>query len=354
MSASSHTDAAGDRAVRRDAAASWCLRLADGPLSSEDQTAFDAWLAEDPLNAAVFDDAVGLWQGVESQAAEPDMIVLRGAALESLRRANRLRWTRAPRLRALAVAAAVVAAFGLGVWRYTAPQVYETGIGERRVVSLSDGSKLSLDADTEVRVRYTHGRRDLTLEQGRARFQVAKDALRPFTVRADGRMIVATGTQFSVERLGGQVRVILYEGKVAVLAAPAGGGRPEPVRVGPGRIPAEQVLKPGGELVLAATGKPTAVPAVLEPADLGRSLAWEGGQLVFSDEPLARAIERVNRYADHPLVLGDAAAGQVLVNGVFTTGDTPAFVEGVTAAYPLEARESGDRTVISYDPSTDR
>jgi transmembrane sensor len=193
------------------------------------------------------------------------------------------------------------------------------------------------------------------LEQGRARFWVAKDALRPFTVRADGRVVVATGTQFSVERIGGQVRVILYEGKVAVLAERSGGRPPEPVRVGPGRAPAEQLLKPGGELVLTPNTTTVAAPtAQLTPADLGRSLAWEGGQLVFSDEPLARAVERVNRYAEHPVVLADSAAGGVLVNGVFTADDTTAFVEGVTEAYPLDARESQGATVISYDRSTDR
>src|SRR3546814_10479709 len=41
--------------------------------------------------------------------------------------------------------------------------------------------------------------------------------LRPFSVAAAGKIVVATGTEFSVELLGRETRVILYEGHVAVL-----------------------------------------------------------------------------------------------------------------------------------------
>src|SRR3546814_14684556 len=44
-----------------------------------------------------------------------------------------------------------------------------------------------------------------------------KDPLRPFSVAAAGKIVVATGTEFSVELLGRETRVILYEGHVAVL-----------------------------------------------------------------------------------------------------------------------------------------
>lgn len=339
-----------DPSDAREAALAWCLRVADGPLSLAEQTEFEAWLSVDRRHAALYDQAVTLWQGVGDQASDPDMIVLRGAALESVRRASSGQWVRAPRLPILAVAAALMAAIALGVWSYNAPRVYETGIGERRVVALSDGSRLSLDADTAVQVRYRRERRDLVLQRGRAKFLVAKDPMRPFAVAAGGQVVVAVGTQFSVERVGTEVRVVLFEGKVAVLADRAGEGRLTPVRVGPTAAPADQVLKPGGELVLTGTH----AAAQLMVADLGRSQAWEGGQLIFTDEPLAQAVERVNRYAEQPIVVADGAAGRVLINGVFTAGDTQAFVEGVTEAFPIQARADDGRTLLSYEQKTAR
>lgn len=331
----------------REAAVWWCLRVASGPLTAEDQGAFQDWLREDPGHQARFDEAVAVWQAAEDQAFSPDMISLRAQALDSLRQANRRRWTRRPGGRAFAALAATVVLICAGAWLRWAPDVYATGIGERQVIALDDGSKVSLDADTEVQVRYVGNRRELWLERGRASFTVAHDPLRPFSVEAAGQTVVATGTRFSVERLGQEVRVVLFEGRVVVLDR---NGAASPIRIA-GEIPAvEQALKPGGELVISTESGTSS----LVEADMGRSLAWEGGELVFADEPLARAIERVNRYADQPVMLDDAAAGQVRISGVFNAGDVPAFVEGVTAAFPLKARTTMTGVVLSHEDASVR
>lgn len=335
----------------REPAVAWCLQVANGPLTADEQAAFQAWLREDPRHQVRFDEAVAIWQAAEDQAFSADMIGLRAQALDSLRQANRRRWRRGPGVRAFAAMAAAVVVVCAGVWLHWAPDVYATGIGERQVVALEDGSKVSLDADTEVRVRYVGDRRELWLERGRASFTVAHDPLRPFSVEAAGKTVVATGTRFSVERLGREVRVVLFEGRVVVLEdRPDHNGAPTPVRIAGTAPAAEQGLRPGGELVIATeTGA-----ASLVEADMGRSLAWEGGELVFADEPLARAIARVNRYADQPVTVGDAAAGQVRISGVFNAGDVPAFVEGVTAAFPVEARTTATGVVLSHENSADR
>lgn len=333
---------------RQEAALAWCLKFADGGLDAMERDAFDAWLASDSGNAALFDEAVALWGGIEDQAGAPEMVVLRGEALESARQANMTRWARRRRNftpRAVAIAAALLIAVFAGVWSMQMPQTYRTGVGERQVVVLADGSTVSLDADSLVAVRYTHARRELALKRGRARFSVAKNPLRPFTVTAAGKTVVAVGTEFSVERLGHQVRVILYEGKISVLGQSSPLAAPTAVPIGQARKPADLVLKPGGELIMADT----APVAEIEPADLSRSLSWEGGQLVFRNEPLSTAVERVNRYARHKIRLGDAAAGQVLVSGVFAAGDTEAFVDGVTAVFPVKAEPRNDGIVLSAD-----
>jgi transmembrane sensor len=332
--------------ARLNEAGGWCLRLAEGELSAEERLRFDAWLDADPANREAFDDAVLVWRGLEAAAASPDLIAIRRAALDSFQRANRERWTR--RLShhwrpaaALAACLAMAVVFA-AAWLQLAPKVYETGVGERRVAVLADGSKLSLDAATRVEVRYLRGRRELRLKQGRAKFDVAKDPLRPFSVAAGDKLVVATGTQFSVELLRRQVHVILYEGHVAVLARPSRGAPPAPLRLASRNAPADQWLTPGHELV--ATEDRT--DARVAPTDLARALSWEGGQLVFADEPLASAVEQVNRYSQDKLAVGDPAAGAVRINGVFTAGDTAAFVEGVTGVAPVQAREVRGREVF--------
>lgn len=338
---------------RAEEAALWCMRLSEGELQPEEEVAFERWLAANPRNSEAFDEAVTTWQELSDANAAQEFLSLR---LEALRLAKRRSiWSLPRAVQGLqqwsAVAAAVLVVIGVAVagalWWNGRPATYETGIGERRVVALADGSQMSLDADTRVRVRYTDERRDFWLDRGRARFDVAKAPLRPFSVAAAGRTVVATGTSFSVELIQKQMRVVLYEGKVAVLDTSADRRTEElePVRLAGSKAAAaaDQLLTPGRQLIAATDPG----PAIVKPADPVRTRDWETGQLIFAEEPLALAVERVNRYAKEKLEIGDPAAGKVLVSGVFTAGDTQAFVEGITAAFPLRVEErDGTRRLL--------
>ncbi|MDB5457936.1 MAG: anti-FecI sigma factor, FecR [Caulobacter sp.] len=328
----------------REQAALWCVRLADDGLTPAEQAALRVWFDADEAHRGLLDAAVEAWRAVEEQAARPGMISLRGEALEDLRRAQSRRWARPDRRPAMwtALAACLVVAVAAGIaWRAALPDVYRTTEGERRIVELADGSRASLDSATVLKVKYQSGRRRLWLERGRAKFSVAKDPLRPFSVAAGDKLVVATGTVFSVERLTGQMRVVLYEGHVAVLDDRTGRSEaPMPVKVG--ATPAERLLTPNHELVTSTATS----AAVVTPTDPGRAKAWENGQLVFQDEPMDLAVERVNRYARDKLKLGDALIGRLRISGVFTSGDTSAFVDGVTAVLPVHAEVDGGVTVL--------
>lgn len=335
---------------RDEIAGQWCVRLASQPLMPGDQAAFEAWLQEDPANSAAYDKALSVWHGLHAISGTPEIIGHRADALHALRLANRRRWSghAGTRWRLIgAIAASLLLVVLVSSWflaRDTGPapaEQYATGLGERRAVLLEDGSRLSLDAETRLAVDYEGDRRELTLAAGRAKFDVAHDAARPFMVRAGGRTIVATGTSFSVELLGNRLHVIVYEGHVAILGATADRAAAlERVRA-PRADPAA-VLTPGRELVADLSGR----AATLIRADVARSLAWEGGQLDFVDEPLASAIERLNRYSRERVVVADAAAGRIPINGVFNAGDTDAFLEAVAQAYPVQVRRDGAGRVI--------
>lgn len=332
-------------------AAEWCWRIADRVLTESERDAFDAWLRADPRHREAFEEMVTVWKGTDAIAEMPGFLSLRAKALTTMEAARdairpRSGWRTGWR-RIAAVAAAVVLMVVGGAWYLSrGPDVYATGIGERRVVRLDDGSRVSLDASSRVTVAYSGDKRTLVLERGRAKFDVAKDPLRPFTVTAGQKTVVATGTAFSVELLRDQVRVLLYEGHVAVLARPPG-EPPAPVRIGRS-IDAGSQLKPGQELVASLSSG----AAAIVPADAMRSLSWEGGRLTFVDEPLARAVERVNRYADTPIVVGDATAGGYPVNGVFDAGDTRGFISGVAAIFPLSVRDEGGEILLDSKAKT--
>src|SRR6202008_2663400 len=66
---------------------------------------------------------------------------------------------------------------------------------------------------------YSEHARTLELDHGRARFDVAHDVTRPFTVTAGSETVVAVGTSFNVERLGATVLVTLIQGHVVIKGA---------------------------------------------------------------------------------------------------------------------------------------
>lgn len=327
-------------AEREEAAAAWCLVIADRPLTASERADFDAWLAADASHAQHFDQMVAVWQGTDAIAEMPGFLALRADALTAMEKAGRRGAATFPTRRGAFAAMTAFALMGsMGAWYWSErPDVYSTDVGERRVVRLDDGSSVSLDALSQVSVSFTEERRGVTLDRGRAKFDVAKDPLRPFTVTAGSQSVVAIGTSFSVELLRNELRVLLFEGQVAVVPSAVA------ARNIKARRPASKTtqLSPGQELVANLSSG----AGEILPVEAERSLGWEGGRVDFVDMPLSNAIERINRYAVTPIVIGDLAAGRHPVNGVFDAGDTESFVDGVTSLYPLVASEEGGQIII--------
>ena len=178
---------------RLEQAAAWRLRRAEAGASFEDE--FSSWLAQDPRNREAWRAVQAPWAALGQQATSPGVIRERSMALVLAHNAirNNVLWPRRFR-RPIAVAAAAAVALlavALVFWQQTRPDVFRTGFGERHAITLADGSQLTLDSRSEVAVRYTSGARSLTLLRGQARFDVAHDVERPFTVTVDGRKVVA-------------------------------------------------------------------------------------------------------------------------------------------------------------------
>lgn len=326
-------------------AASWLARLHELSVSTTPE--FDAWRHLSVHHEEAWARVRAPWNLLGEQAAAPELIALRGAALERARREGRARWrdrrTHFLRPRFLAAVAACLIAVIAGVlYVRELPTIYRTGIGDRRVVRLEDGSSASLDSQSEVSVLYTKRSRELVLVRGQGRFDVAHDVERPFTVQAGDRKVVATGTSFNVDLVGPEIVVTLIEGHVVVLDR-AGDHRESPGS----SVPEEGVkLEPGERLVEAASthGSAVSTPSI-QRVNIERATAWESGQLVFDDETLAAAVERVNRYSRSKISVSDPAAAAMRFSGVFNEGDTRAFLDTVTRYLSLNAETRANGSV---------
>ena len=270
---------------------------------------------------------------------------------------NNVLWPRRFR-RPIAVAAAAAVALlavALVFWQQTRPDVFRTGFGERHAITLADGSQLTLDSRSEVAVRYTSGARSLTLLRGQARFDVAHDVERPFTVTVDGRKVVATGTAFDIDLLGSDLRVTLIKGHVVVVpqnapTIPWSASAKKPATAGQGSPVADTArieLAPGEQLFVSGDSAPRVVRV-----DLDRVTAWERGEVEFNDEPMSAVVRRMNRYALRQVIVGDERAADLRISGIFHEGDVDGFVSTLASYLPVQVHDQPDGSVlVTYSAS---
>ena len=157
-----------------------------------------------------------------------------------------------------------------------------TPIGGEYSLVLSDGTKVFLNADSELKypVEFSDGKRIVDLK-GEAYFEVHKDSLRPFIVRINGAEVTVLGTSFNVNTYGddGQIYTTLVNGSV---------------RVSSMKNKQEEILKPGMQSVMnVQSGLLTVREVDVEPY-----VAWREGRFVFRAMTLDLIMRQLQRWYD--------------------------------------------------------
>jgi transmembrane sensor len=215
-----------------------------------------------------------------------------------------------------------------------------TGIGQRDVRLLPDGTRVVLNTNTRIEVIYDQHFRRVRLIRGEAWFNVSKHPTWPFVVSVGDQEVRALGTSFIVRRDAQDLSVTLVDGQVSV--TPSARNEDAPSQ-------APQILAPGQRLVLSQHH----APAVDRP-ELSRVTAWERGQVEFDETPLKDAANEMNRYTTTHIAVPDAEVAQLRVGGVFHAGDSDEFVKVVTAAFGLRADRNGGDIVLSQSATSAR
>lgn len=324
--------------ILRDAAG-WCARLGAPDCSERDRATFQDWLQRDRSHAAAY-------AAVERLLGKVDRIVSEDIRLHVLaERAYAAGRTEAtPRRtgwRRMAVPIGLAASLIIALVsvrstpessHIAVPEAtYATVSGERRSITLEDGSLVHLDVSTRLNVRMSRTERKIELLAGRALFDVARDVNRPFTVEAANGRVTALGTRFQVHREGQQVIVTLAEGSVAVSDTSAAGRN-------------EQRLRPGEQIRYGS-----------DPASWKRSTvdpqivtSWSRGRHVFRNTPITEALEEVNRYATRKVRLGDPNLAELTVSGNFIVGNSELIVAALAAVLPLRVDEGGGNEIVLF------
>jgi transmembrane sensor len=277
------------------------------------------------------------WADITPGAAEDDTVAMFPAA-SAPAEGRKIRGRLLPlSLAASAVCAVLVGSIGL--FSRLGQQEFDTDIGERREVTLADGSHLQIAPGTRVRVRLGTKQRRVVLEHGRAVFRVAKDPARPFVVEADRTTVRAVGTAFGVELEHDAVTVTVSHGRIAVTETP-----PKDIPFIDANAPPMPAMNlVAGEQVAARAGRLSAVHHV----DVGRELAWADNRLVLQDDTVAEAAQLFNNANRLQLRIADPTLAARKISGVFDASDPLSFVALLESEQPpISAERSGDELVI--------
>jgi transmembrane sensor len=304
------------------AALGWLNKRHAGDWNATNEAEFQSWLQQAPAHREAWQQADTLWSKLGGLHA------LAGGELARARRSRSL-WPRRIAWSGLALTSAATLLV-LPPGSFAPAQEIATRIGEMRHVDLPDGSTLTLDSGSRVRINYGLVCRCLDLQRGALTVAVRHGDWRHFDVTVGEDRVRDVGTRFVIRRDDRHTTVGVLEGAVeyqAVAAAP--------------------LLLQAGEVASRDTGGRPLLARDTRVADLA---AWQDGSLVFRDTPLSAVLSEFARY--HPLRIEvDHRLDAFHLSGRFATGDLDGLLKLLQDAYPLRVEHpASDRLRLVWRP----
>lgn len=285
-------------------AVNWYVRLHDSNATDATRAGWQAWLAADIRHAQAWARLEQLQQRLGQAPAGAAM------TLESARRERRI----ALKTLALLLGVGVVGWQGYRASPWSAD--YLTRVGQSRQLTLADGSRLDLNTNTRVDIRFDAGQRLIHLRHGEILVETAKDP-RPLSVQtAEGR-ILALGTRFTVRQDDGLSRVTVTA---------------HAVEVHPELAPQQGVRVDAGQSLSFSADRLGPLLPMAEDAQ-----AWTRGMLVTVDWRLADVIAELSRY--RPGYLGcTPEVAELRLSGAFNLDDGDAALANLEDSLPIQVR----------------
>ncbi len=325
----------------RDQAIAWAMRTREADFAEWD--AFVRWLEADALHNIAYenvllaeDQFVALAEDLDSAPSEkpshPEKVsVLRQPAndgpVDNEYAAPARKMTRR-QVMSGAIAAALIAAVSAGIWTQL-PQPYDvmTGPGQREIVTLPDGSRITLNGGTKIVLDHKKPRY-ARLDRGEALFTVIHDDGDPFTVDTDNVRLVDAGTEFNVVTSDKILDVAVSEGLVIY---------------NPGR---ENVSLPAGKRLYRDASRNRVTVSDIAIEQVG---TWRTGQLSFTGETLAQVAEALGRNLGVSITVSDNIAARPFSGVIQLRGRDPENIKPIAALLGVRARKQAEGWILSGD-----
>jgi transmembrane sensor len=217
-----------------------------------------------------------------------------------------------------------------------------TDIGETNTLALPDGSVVTLNTDTAVRVSHESQVLRFEIVRGEALFAMPENPYRHLLVSVADVSVSEAGTTFAVRRLdSNDVLVTVESGTVFLVSAHT-----------------PRMALGGNDQASVSEHDPVeALHTIhLTPQEVKDRLAWRYGELVFRGTTLAEAAHEFGRYNRYLKIEVLGAASAVEIGGAFSASDPLAFAQSVTFLDPairlqIESR-SPERRILRLTQAT--
>lgn len=305
-------------------------------LAEENEEQFYAWLEEyevaHPEYSANVEGAITNYHRFVEKIDSEEVAQPETVSVKHIRRSSyRINWFQLSIAASVLLLTLIVGYLKKDVWYY---QTYSTEFGETKSVMLPDGSQVTLNANSSLRLpRWGFSTSDRhVLLQGEASFSVKHTAThQPFVVQTNRKFnVVVLGTEFSVFARERKAKIVLSKGKVQLT-----------IQVGP--VVRKMMMKPGDLITLDSQNhallKTTSQPEM--------HTAWRGHRYVFDGTTLQEIVYLLAENYGITAQVADKSLLSLTLSGSFTADNADELVEVVDGVLGLQSTRQETHMVIT-------
>jgi transmembrane sensor len=298
-------------------ASAWFALMHGGSPTAAEQTELAAWLDADPRHAEAYAQLEHLWAA--------------SAQLHSLNAAPAAGQLSRRRFVGMGIAASAVAVSACAsmLWLNDMGLPFadvRSAVGERRTVSLPDGSTVDLAGHTALNVDFSPTRRAVELLHGEAYFNVLPAAAGEFTVNSRSGQVIAAEGEFCLSCDDASTLLTVSRKTVRVVTA-------------------NQQIDLAEGLSLRFSSDRT---GPIQHAELAQVLAWRSGRLVFFDKPLFTVIDELQRWREGRIFIMDKQLASRRVSLILNLNKPEQMLDAITKALAVRVDRYTDLITLIY------
>jgi transmembrane sensor len=319
--------------------------------TSELEKQLQDWLNQNPSHRLEYEQVLKLWQNLNQ---------LKSISFPARQTAQQIRFKylkrrqRTKKIKQTLVIGLFVCTSSFYVNDYLVTETYSTEIGERKMVNLADGSKITLNTNTELSVKMTDSHRLIHLKKGEMYATVAHKPNQSFDVIAGNGRIHDIGTSFNVYlKPNMTTQVTVSEGKVEII----------PDKAITGTRWLDHILSrtafwlnlnnndKNHENIILGLGEKLAYnnQGDIDPSiktNVANIISWKTGRVIFEMASLEDVLAQIERYHKVNFQYTNESAKQIKVTANFEIDNLIKILSTLEMALPIKINQLDDGEII--------